>query len=217
MYNLTRHILLTHQEVQSNHTRQDQAETLIMQLPKHHSGRNTWLMNYGRKSEAQTLRLNKKLSFNPATTACGDPYQEAPTLEDGVGQRDIDELHEYGIVKPKPTAQEIIYSLASLAESSDIDIEVTYDEGHDGPAHFNTDISEHVARWLRNQGYLFIALKEGSRWIHHNGNEYTVTLLANMDSDKPEYPPTVIYQGDNGKVWSRPLTEWHRSMKPKQG
>lgn len=54
-----------------------------------------------------------------------------------------------------------------------------------------------------------------STWQHKNGTEYTVLLIANADSDKAEYPVTVVYQGPNGKVWSRPLSEWYRSMRAK--
>lgn len=53
----------------------------------------------------------------------------------------------------------------------------------------------------------------GSRWQHRNGNRYRVLALANTDSDNHEkYPPTVVYQGPNGKVWSRRLSDWERSF-----
>ena len=53
----------------------------------------------------------------------------------------------------------------------------------------------------------------GSRWQHHNGNIYTVLHIANHASDHEDrYPKTVVYQGENGNVWSRPLSDWHRSM-----
>lgn len=51
----------------------------------------------------------------------------------------------------------------------------------------------------------------GSRWQHTNGNFYTVVLLANKH-DNPRYPRTVVYAGDNGEVWARPASDWHRSM-----
>lgn len=52
----------------------------------------------------------------------------------------------------------------------------------------------------------------GSTWRHKNGNEYTVLLVANLASERNEYPVTVVYRGQNGKVWSRPLSRWHGSM-----
>lgn len=52
----------------------------------------------------------------------------------------------------------------------------------------------------------------GSKWMHKNGNVYTVVGLANVNSTKPEYAPSVVYQGENGLVWSRKLSEWHRSF-----
>lgn len=53
-----------------------------------------------------------------------------------------------------------------------------------------------------------------SLWEHYNGLKYEVINLANVDStDQEKYPETVVYQGINGKVWTRPLKEWHRSFK----
>lgn len=69
-----------------------------------------------------------------------------------------------------------------------------------------------VAR-LRGFSEGYDPLVIGSRWRHHNGEEYVVRGYANMDSTKEEYPPTVIYVGVNGKQWSRPLTEWSRSFR----
>ncbi len=52
----------------------------------------------------------------------------------------------------------------------------------------------------------------GSKWRHYNGNEYEVVLIANLHSIKDEYPITLVYRGANLRVWSRPLSDWHRSM-----
>lgn len=56
---------------------------------------------------------------------------------------------------------------------------------------------------------------EGERFIHTNGNIYTVLYLTNTQS-KPErwkdHPIDVVYQGANGNVWSRPLSDWFRSF-----
>ncbi len=53
----------------------------------------------------------------------------------------------------------------------------------------------------------------GTRWRHTNGCEYNIVLIANEFSTNLEkYPVTVVYTGDNGKVWSRPLSDWDRSM-----
>jgi len=53
----------------------------------------------------------------------------------------------------------------------------------------------------------------GSVWRHRNGEAYTVRILTNEDSRNPEYVPTVVYEGvRNGKYWSRPLADWHRSF-----
>lgn len=55
----------------------------------------------------------------------------------------------------------------------------------------------------------------GSQWAHTNGNRYTVLCIANEFTERPEqYPQTVVYRGENGRIWSRPVSEWGRSMTP---
>lgn len=58
----------------------------------------------------------------------------------------------------------------------------------------------------------------GSEWVHRNGNKYTVVLIANKFTADPErYPETVVYKGENGKFWCRPLSDWYRSMTLEKG
>lgn len=55
----------------------------------------------------------------------------------------------------------------------------------------------------------------GSEWTHMNGNKYRVLCIANEYAERPDrYPVTVVYQGVDFKIWSRPLADWHRSMTP---
>ena len=49
-------IKLSKHEIQSGLTRVGNAEGLILQLPKDHDGRNTWLLNYGQGAVAEDLR-----------------------------------------------------------------------------------------------------------------------------------------------------------------
>jgi hypothetical protein len=52
----------------------------------------------------------------------------------------------------------------------------------------------------------------GSKWRHAKGDIYEVAMISNGNTSDPErYPITVIYKSDSG-VWSRPLSDWHRSM-----
>ena len=52
-----------------------------------------------------------------------------------------------------------------------------------------------------------------SRWQHTNGNTYRVTAITNAHATiQQKYPVTVVYEGKNGNVWSRPFSDWHRSM-----
>lgn len=53
-----RNIVLTKDEVQCGYNRVKWAEGLILQLPKEHESRNSWLLNYGRSKEAMDLRDN---------------------------------------------------------------------------------------------------------------------------------------------------------------
>ena len=59
------HIKLTKSEIQSDHNRQRWAEGLIEQLPADHDGRNSWLMNFGTSEEAEKLRKERGLWFDP--------------------------------------------------------------------------------------------------------------------------------------------------------
>jgi len=63
-------IKLTRAEVQSNYNRQEWAEGLILQLPKEHEGRNSWLLNYGKLKEAEELRKKRKLKFSKKHQSC---------------------------------------------------------------------------------------------------------------------------------------------------
>lgn len=59
----------------------------------------------------------------------------------------------------------------------------------------------------------FFVPKVGHKYQHINGNIYTVVAIANMRSERPEYPPTVVYEGNNGLVWCKPLANFIRKMK----
>lgn len=51
-------------------------------------------------------------------------------------------------------------------------------------------------------------------WTHRNGNKYKVLAITNLP-DEERYPKTVVYQGIvNEALWSRPVSDWHRSMSP---
>lgn len=54
--------------------------------------------------------------------------------------------------------------------------------------------------------------KSEDRYIHHNGNEYEVILVANQHSDREDYPTTVVYSGKDGKIWSKTLEDFLSKM-----
>ena len=50
-----------------------------------------------------------------------------------------------------------------------------------------------------------------SKWKHYNGIKYKVIAITNEENIE-KYPITIVYKGKNGKMWSRPLTDWYRSF-----
>jgi len=52
---------------------------------------------------------------------------------------------------------------------------------------------------------------QGKQYKHTNGNIYTILFLTNINFTK-DHPIDVVYIGQNGKIWSRRLTDWHRSF-----
>uniref|UniRef100_A0AB39CDV8 Uncharacterized protein n=1 Tax=Pseudomonas phage HRDY3 TaxID=3236930 RepID=A0AB39CDV8_9VIRU len=55
----------------------------------------------------------------------------------------------------------------------------------------------------------------GSLWTHHSGRPYLVFGYANLDA-KPEkydeYPPLILYVGQNGKVWAKTEQRFKETM-----
>ena len=52
----------------------------------------------------------------------------------------------------------------------------------------------------------------GSTWKHRSGRIYTVVFITNVGFINQKYPVTVVYRGENGNVWSRPLSDWDGSF-----
>lgn len=60
-------IKLNGAEVQSCYDRVAHAEGLVLQLPLHHDGRNTWLLNFGTGPEAVALRKQRGVRWDDET------------------------------------------------------------------------------------------------------------------------------------------------------
>lgn len=59
-----------------------------------------------------------------------------------------------------------------------------------------------------------LKVKKGKKYIHHNGLVYEVLLLTNEHSiNTKKYPVTVVYQGSNGKIWSKSIKDFKKSFK----
>lgn len=54
--------------------------------------------------------------------------------------------------------------------------------------------------------------KEGEVYQHINGNVYVVIAIANENSKRAEYPPSVVYQSKNGLCWVKPLENFMHKM-----
>lgn len=68
-------IQLNKSEIQSKLDRVVYAENLILQLPKDHDGRNTWLLNYGTSEEANGLREQRNIRFDEVTQSAYSTQQ----------------------------------------------------------------------------------------------------------------------------------------------
>lgn len=58
---------------------------------------------------------------------------------------------------------------------------------------------------------------KGTLWRHRNGTLYEVMFLTNeLSENQDRYPVTVVYRTARWpeRVWSRPASDWHRSMTP---
>jgi hypothetical protein len=57
-----------------------------------------------------------------------------------------------------------------------------------------------------------------TEWRHTSGNIYLVLAITNEHAERQDqYPVTIVYTGREGKIWSRPASDWHRSMTPYEG
>lgn len=55
----------------------------------------------------------------------------------------------------------------------------------------------------------------GELWQHHSGRVYEVIGFANLYTEKPDkHPVHVLYLGQNGRLWTRPLTEFRQKFWP---
>ncbi|ELK4824877.1 TPA: hypothetical protein NHK85_001545 [Pseudomonas aeruginosa] len=62
------------------------------------------------------------------------------------------------------------------------------------------DQARHVLSFAEAMGRVPDAVVEPkSRYIHRNGVEYEVVMIANGESTSPKYPPTIVYRG--GSQW----------------
>lgn len=123
------------------------------------------------------------------------------------------------------TGMELLLSTLGLFEKSDIYAHIQYDGGewvgYDEAGLEHTRDRSYLAvrhTMINYATALDVPLNvdsfpcTGDTWKHHNGNEYEILLLTNQYSNRPEYPPTVVYQGPNGKVWSKPLLNFLEKM-----
>lgn len=52
-------------------------------------------------------------------------------------------------------------------------------------------------------------------WLHKSGQTYRVIAVANIHAKDYRYPMTIVYQGEDGRIWSRLASDWHGSMSRK--
>jgi len=61
--------------------------------------------------------------------------------------------------------------------------------------------------------------EQGTLWDHTNGNQYVVEDFTNIQTtNQDQYPTTIVYKSVlTRRLYSRPLMDWDRSMKPAGG
>lgn len=52
---------------------------------------------------------------------------------------------------------------------------------------------------------------------HGDYNGYTVKGVTNLAHKHKDHEPHVVYEGDNGNLWSLPLSRWPGNLKPENG
>lgn len=72
--------------------------------------------------------------------------------------------------------------------------------------------TESLKKAVEHIGQFFVP-NVGEVYQHINGNIYIVTAIANENSLRPEYPPSVVYKGENDLTWCKPLVNFLRKMK----
>jgi hypothetical protein len=55
-----------------------------------------------------------------------------------------------------------------------------------------------------------------SKWVHYKSKQvYVVCAITNTAHPSDNYPVTVVYKNKlNETLWSRKLSDWHRSFTP---
>lgn len=104
-------IQLTPAEIQSGHDRVQWAEGLILQLPAHHDGRNSWLLNYGTGDESNAIR---------AAHARGEHYgakfkEPSSVAVSGPVRRDF-RLSEADLTRLLDASKSVMYLVANGSE-----------------------------------------------------------------------------------------------------
>lgn len=60
---------------------------------------------------------------------------------------------------------------------------------------------------------MYITPVIGETYTHHSGRIYTVLAVANLSSINNDYPPTVVYQDENGTTWTKTIQHFHKTMR----
>jgi hypothetical protein len=82
---------------------------------------------------------------------------------------------------------------------------------HDTKAYVG--VTGDIVRLVHYHGVAKYVPRDNTKWQHTSGSVYEVITVANMNATKPEYVRTVVYRDQDQNVWTRPLSDWHRSFK----
>lgn len=176
------------------------------------------------KSSIVDEPLNYELSPD---MLCEVTYVEPPQYEGELTVRvtfdgdNVEWVNHHHLRKPKQlTGSDLTRKMLADGETSILCYVSDSNDNHAIGGRITRNVIGYENGWFKTNGFLpwccAVPVEEVtplSRWTHSNGNIYAIILIANEHSENQDrYPTTVVYRDYDGKTWSRPLSDWHRSM-----
>lgn len=149
---------------------------------------------------------------------------EEPTVQVNFNGNDFGWVNHRHLRKPRPKLTGSDLTRKMLADGETSILCYVDDDSDDKAVRANVtrNITGYKNGWFKTDGFFAwryavpVSVEEVtplSRWTHSNGRTYAVLLITNEHSENQDrYPTTVVYRDYDGRTWSKPLSDWHRSM-----